>query len=203
MEPAPGKLARIATVAAVGATVGDFGQLWTANAGRPELGLLVPPDWLIVVSTLLGAVGIPFYALGYLERTRPMLPAAPRRAAVVMVMAFMFAALGGSVHAVTGLLIHTRTGGIASGLDPVQGILASGPIVLTLWALALVTFMVAAVAEATLPQTLAQRARGPLVLTIAITMAASLLPLPWCDIVGPAAFNIAHVIFFAALSRRA
>jgi hypothetical protein len=74
--------------------------------------------------------------------------------------------------------------------------------VVTLWALALLAFLVTAGLEAALPQPFRGRWRNPLLGTIVLTLAASLLPLPWRDIVGPAAFNIAHVVFFAGLARR-
>lgn len=198
----PATLARIATVCAVLATLGDFGQLWTGNSGRPELGLVPPPGWLIVPATLAGALGIPFYALGYVARAKQAGDGASRRATIVAWAGSAFAVLGGTVHAVTGVLVHSRVGQIASGLDPLAGILASGPIVLTLWALALAAFLVASTAELMLPQAPRERVASPLVLTILLSVASSLLPLPWRDIVQPAAVNIAHVLFFAILSRR-
>ncbi len=201
-SPSPVSLARLALVCAIAATLGDFGELWAANAGRPELGLAVPPDWLIVPATLAGAVGIPFYALGYRARACAVVAAAPRLARGLTMSAAVFAVLGGMVHLVTGVLIQAKAGGIAGGLDPLAGILASGPIVVTLWALALLAFTVTAGLEAALPQPIRERWRNPLAGTIVLTLAASLLPLPWRDIVGPAAFNIAHVVFFAGLVRR-
>lgn len=197
----PVSLARLALACSVAATLGDFGELWTANAGRPELELTAPPSWLIVPATLVGALGIPFYAFGYHARARCALDAAPRLARGLSASATVFAVLGGMVHLVTGVQIQAQAGGIASGLDPLRGILASGPIVVTLWALALLAFFVTAGLEAGLPQSPGERLRNPLVGTVLISLAASLLPLPWRDIVGPAAFNIAHVVFFAGLAR--
>jgi hypothetical protein len=198
----PATLVRIATVGAVMATLGDFGQLWTANSGRPELGLVPPPAWLIVPATLAGALGIPLYALGYVARARLAGAVASRRTAIVAWAGAAFAVIGGTVHAVTGVLVHSRVGQIASGLDPLAGILASGPIVLTLWALALAAFLVASTAELMLPQAPRERLASPLVLTLVLSAATSLLPLPWRDIVQPAVVNLAHVLFFATLLRR-
>lgn len=189
-------------LAAVVATLGDFGELWTVNAGRPELALSDPPPWLIVPSTLAGALGIPLYALGYFARARPLLLAAPRRARRLMAAGAVFAVLGAIVHAVTGVLIQARVGGIASGLDPLAGILASGPLVLTLWALATAAFVLASAVEASLPQGLGERAANPLLLVVGVTLAASALP-PWLrDIVSPAALNLAHIVFFASVMAR-
>lgn len=111
--------------------------------------------------------------------------------------------LGGTVHATTGLLIWSRAGQIADGLDPLQGILASGPIVVTLWGLATVAFIAAAACEATLPQSPAQRLANPLALTILATGVAVSLPLPWRDFLAPASVNIAHIVFFASVAARA
>lgn len=194
-------LARLALACAVGATLGDFGELWAANAGRPELHLTAPPGWLIVPATLAGALGIPCYAFGYRVRVLVAVGSTPRLARSLGAASVVFAVLGGMVHLVTGVLIQTRAGGIADGLDPLEGILASGPIVVTLWSLALLAFVVTAALEAGLPQPWQERMRNPLFLTVMLTLAAALLPLPWRDIVGPAAFNIAHVVFFAGLAR--
>jgi len=73
---------------------------------------------VIVVATLAGALGIPLYGLGYWARSRPVRAAAPRGAALVAAAGAVFAVLGGTTHAATGLLIATRVGGIADGLDP-------------------------------------------------------------------------------------
>ena len=189
--------ARIAVLGALAATAGDLGQLWVVNSGRAALHLAPPPQWLIVIATLAGAIGIPLYALGYQARARQARFLAPQRAAAVAAFGAAFGALGGSVHAVTGVLIWSRVGGIASELDPLQGILASGPIVLTLWALAGAAFLAAAACEAALPQPLRQRLANPLLLTLLLTGAAMLLPVPWRDLLAPASINIAHLVFFA------
>jgi hypothetical protein len=110
-----------------------------------------------------------------------------------------FAVLGGVVHAVTGVLIWAGVGAIASGLDPLQGILTSGPIVLSLWGLAGVALLGAAACEAALPQTPGRRLLNPVVLLVVLAVLARALPLPWCDLLGPASVNLAHVAFFASL----
>lgn len=187
---------RVALAGAVLATAGDLGQLWTGNALRPELGLPAPPPGLIVPATLAGAVGIPLYAAGYAARAWHRRAAAPARALAVAVAGAAFAALGGTVHAVTGLFIQLDAGRSTAGLDPLQGILAAGPIVVSLWALAAAVFLVAAAAELSLPQAWPARLANPLVLTLAIAGAAPLTGTPWQDFVAPASVNLAHLVFF-------
>ncbi len=198
-------LARGCLVAALGATiatVGDLGQLWVVNAGRPALRLPVPPDGLIVLATLAGTIGIPLYGIGYYVRAAGAQAVAPGRAAVLAVGGSVFAVLGGVVHGTTGVLVANDVAGIASGLDPLQGVLSSGPIVLTLWGLAAVALLVAALAEASVPQPHVERLFNPLLLTVAITGASGLMAPPWRDFIAPAAVNIAHLLFFGRLAVR-
>jgi hypothetical protein len=162
---------------AFAATLGDFGQLWCANAARPELQLPVPPASLIWIATLAGALGIPCHGLGYLARAGEACAVAPRRAAAVAGFGMAFGAIGGTVHATTDLLISLPAGEIATGLDPLEGILASGPIVLTLWALGAALLLVAGSCEAALPQPPARRLANPLVLTLLFTGIGVPLPL--------------------------
>jgi hypothetical protein len=203
METSGWLLKRGARVAAFGgllATTGDFGQLWVGNAARAELGLVAPPEGLIVPATLLGVLGLPLYALGYgacalVARERAS------AAALLAVSGAAFATLGASVHGVTGLLI--AHGIVPPGLDPFQGILASGPIALWLWALAGAALVCAGIAElCARPRLDARALANPLVLTVLIAVASPLLGSPLRDFVGPASVNLAHLAFFAALARR-
>ncbi|MBI5504508.1 MAG: hypothetical protein HY899_06880 [Deltaproteobacteria bacterium] len=189
----------VALIGALVATLGDLGQLWAVNAGRPALLLIAPPNGVVVVATLAGTLGIPLYAFGYYVRAHRARDRAPRCAAVVASAGTVLAVLGGTVHAVTGAAVLNDVGGIASGLDPLQGVLASGPIVVALWALAAVAFACAAIGELCLPQAPLARVFNPAVLTVVLTAAAPLAPSPWPDFVAPAALNIAHLIFFARL----
>jgi len=187
----------LAAGGAILATAGDCGQLWTVNAARPALGLPAPPPWLLVPATLAGALGIPLYGIGYFARARRARREAPVTAAVVMLAGATFAVLGGIVHAVTGVSISHDAGGIAAGLDPLQGILAAGPVVVSLWSLAGAAFVTAGGAELCLPQGWRSRLGNPLVLTILLAAAAPLTGSPWQDFLGPASVNIAHIAFFA------
>jgi hypothetical protein len=173
--------------------------LWVVNAGRPDLRLPVPPDGLIVLATLAGTIGIPLYGLGYYVRAAGAQAVAPGRAAVLAVGGTVFAVLGGVVH---GVLVANDVAGVASGLDPLQGVLSSGPIVLTLWGLAAVALLVTALAEASVPQPHVERLFNPLLLTVAITAASGLMAPPWRDLIAPAAVNIAHLLFFGRLAVR-
>jgi len=187
----------IAFGAAVLATVGDFGQLWVVNAGRPGLTLAAPPGFIIVPATLAGSLGIPIYGLGYYVRARQAFGRNPSHATWLALTGAGFGVLGGIVHAVTGISIATEIGDVTNGLNPMEGIMASGPIVVSLWALATTFFLAAGIAEVTLPQKHSDRLFNPLFLTLLFTLIASALSSPWNDFVGPAAVNIAHVFFFA------
>ena len=187
----------IAASGAVAATAGDLGQLWVVNAARPSLHLAAPPPSLIIFATLAGALGIPLYGIGYFVRAQRARRDAPRLAALVMIAGAAFAVLGAVVHTATGVLIAYEVGGITHDLDPLQGILASGPLVLTLWGLASAALIVAGTAEAALPQRHAARCFSPLLLTVAITLAAPLAGSPWRDFLAPASVNIAHFAFFS------
>jgi hypothetical protein len=111
----PVSLARLALVCSIAATLGDFGELWAANAGRPELQLAAPPDWMIVPATLAGALGIPCYVFGYRARVLATVGSAPRLARNLGAASVVFAVLGGMVHLVTGVLIQTKAGGSPAG----------------------------------------------------------------------------------------
>lgn len=191
--------AGVALGASLVASAADLGQLWAVNAGRPALGFPAPPAWVVVVATIAGAVAIPCYGLGYVTRARGGRGVAPRRAAAVAALGVAFGVLGGVVHAVTGVLVWAGVGGIASGLDPLQGILASGPIVLGLWGFAGLALLGAAACEATLPQAPWRRLLNPAVLLVLLAGLAHSLPLPWRDLLAPASPNLAHVGFFAAV----
>jgi len=189
----------IALCGALAATCGDFAQLWMVNAARPALALPVPPAWLVVPATLLGTLGIPLYAIGYYVRAHRARGRAPLAAACVALGGAAGAVLGGAVHAMTGVQIANNVGGIVGGLEPLAGLFAGGPVVVSLWSLCAASIVVAGIAEALLPQAAASRPFNPLVAIVGVSVLAALMPLPWSDIVGPASLNIAHVVFFARL----
>jgi hypothetical protein len=116
----------IALLAGTVATLAEFGQLWAVNAARPQMLVNAPPAWVIVAAALAGALAIPLYGLGYAASAWNAVAAPPRRIAVTAGGAII-GALGSTVHTSTGLLIAEKVGGIASGLDPMAGILTSWP----------------------------------------------------------------------------
>ena len=73
---------------------------------------------------------------------------------------------------------------------------------LTLWALGALLLVAAGASEASLPQPPLRRVANPLLLTLAFTAIGAALPLPWRDLVMPAALNLAHLAFFASLLGR-
>lgn len=191
----------VALLGALAALVGDVGQLWTVNAARPALGLAPPPEGTIVWATLLGAFGIPLYALGYRAAARAS--GARPGAGLAAAAGTVFAVIGGTVHATTGVLIAENARGIADDTDPLRGILEAGPIVLPLWGAAGAALVVAGVALFRATEGTGARLRNPLVLTVILGVAAQALPLPWRDFAGPASVNVAHVLWFAsAVPRR-
>lgn len=187
--------ARLALFGAIMTTLGDFAQLWVVNAGRPDLNLIPPPPGLIVWGTLAGALGIPLYGIGYCARAMQR----SKQSEILMISGMAFGILGGIVHASTGVLIAYNIGGIAGGLPPLQGVLQSGPIVLTLWIIAGLAFLAAGAAELRMAVYRHEYLFNPLILTLLITASAFLIALPWCDFIGPAAVNLSHLIFFSRM----
>lgn len=196
-----GNGASLAAAGAAMASIGDLGQLWIVNAARPMLQLPVPPSDLVVWATLLGAFGIPLYGLGYWARSRCASDAPRTVPTIVAVSGIAFGVWGGMVHVATGVQISNNAGDIVGGLDPMQGILRSGPLLLSLWGAAGLAFFVASACEFRLALRGLDWAFNPLVLTLVLTAVAQFLPLPWRDFVGPAAINFAHLAFFLRLTR--
>ncbi len=191
----------VAAVGAALASVGDLGQLWVVNAARPLLQLASPPSEIAIWATLLGALGLPLYGVGYWARTRRAPAAARMIAAIVAASGIAFGVWGGMVHVATGVQIANNVGGITSGLDPMQGILQSGPLLLSLWGAAGLALVIAGAGELRLAASRRDWAFNPLVLTFTLTAGAQLLPASWRDFIAPAAVNLAHLAFFVRLTR--
>lgn len=190
----------LAVLGAAMASVGDVGQLWVVNAARPELQLAPLPPAAIVWATLLGTFGIPLYGLGYCARALRAPDSAGRF--VLTAAGAAFGALGGAVHATTGALVAANVNGMAGGLAPLQGVLHSGAVSMSLWAAAGVAFLVASATALRLATSWKERALNPLVLTLLLSGAAPFLDPPLPDFVGPAAVNLAHLLFFLSLKRK-
>ncbi len=109
----------IALIAAVLASIGDFGLLYVSQqAGDPKLGWPPPPPGTLALSQWLGAFSIPLYAVGYVTLSKGLVGHART---IVFWFGIYTSALGGVVHGLTGLSIQS---------DVVEGRPLSGPFAL-------------------------------------------------------------------------
>lgn len=191
---------RIATAAAVVATLGDLLMLYVANAGRAELALPPPPALLLPVGAALGVVAIPLYALGYIAVSNAIGAVSRRGARVVLACGIGAASIGACIHAGTALAIRGATG----SAPPVEAVAASGPALLIGWGLASLLVLVASVvvfrAGAAGSRALPRRVvwLNPAAVTLLLG-AAGLGSEIGRSFLVPAAPNLAHVVFFASL----
>lgn len=156
---------------------------------------------LLLIGTLLGVVGISLYQFGYRARAEGMKQSRPRAAAWLTLGGSMFAATGAAVHGATGLTIALN-GQNMLNLNPYEGILQSGALLLSLWATGALFFFLAASADLLICSNWRQRLKNPLFVTLVVIAFSLLLPPAWANLIGPASINIAHLIFFAESSRR-
>src|SRR6186997_2609559 len=75
---------KVATLAAVCASLGDLALLYVANARRPELALPPPPDGLLLAGFYLGVLALPLYGLGYWRVASGLHDAADARRVVAL-----------------------------------------------------------------------------------------------------------------------
>ena len=194
------RLATLGGVAALAASAGDLALLYVANARRPELALPEPPDALLWVGAALGVLGIPLYAFGYRAASRLVLARSRAGASLVFAAGATLAGLGAVIHGLTALEIHASLAAGTPSPSPLEGVAASGPLLLGLWALAALGTALASLMFAWL-QRGALALLSPLCVTIALALAA--LPTEALrSFLAPAAPNLAHVVFFAACARR-
>jgi len=119
-SPSPNALG-LALIAAVLASVGDFGMLYAGQqAGNPALGWPAPPPFTLALGQWLGAFMIPLFGVGYASLAQGL---AGRARPIVYWLGIYTSALGGVIHAVTGLaILHTpiEAGGNAGAfaIDP-------------------------------------------------------------------------------------
>ncbi|HYC54243.1 MAG TPA: DUF6796 family protein [Candidatus Binatia bacterium] len=202
-EPRPFVL-RIAALAALAASLGDLLLLLAANAMRPELSVPAPPAVLLLVGALLGAVAIPFYALGYAGIAAHV--TAPATAWTIRAAGFAGAIVGAVVHLRTAMLIHTGRGSAQPAASPLQEIFAD-PVLVWLWAAATASMVTASMAFTLAVMRgqigLDSRARllNPVVLTLALSLAGSMSTYGQAFLV-PMSPNVAHWLWFDVMSRR-
>lgn len=198
---------RVAIAAAVAASAGDLLLLLAANAGRPEAGALpAPSEGLLVLGHYLGALAIPLYALGYRQVARGLAPGSPRIARWVFGLGAYAAALGGTVHGLTALLISTERRAGAPPTDPLAFVAHAGPFLLPLSTLALAALLTGSILYAVavlrggtaFPAWMA--AANPALLVALVSLLAWPSPLLRAFVV-PAAPNLVHVIFFGLVAR--
>jgi hypothetical protein len=211
VDAAPGTRALLvlAAAAALVASAGDLALLWVANAGNAPIAetLPAPPSGALAAGHLAGVLAIPLYAARYTAAARLVAHGDARAARWVVALGFYGSAVGAAVHGVTGVWIRGALGRGAPGGDPLAEVLAAGPFLVPLWAVVGLATTLGSVVFAT------SVARGrtalapafalatPLALTLGLVLAGA--PTAWGRaFLVPAAPNLAHVVFFAALAAR-
>ncbi|MBW2244905.1 MAG: hypothetical protein JRH01_23230 [Deltaproteobacteria bacterium] len=185
-------LAIVAALAAVAASLGDLMLLTAADA---------PPAGLIV-GHYLGVLGIPLYALGYSAVARLLAPSHSAAARVVFGTGLFAAAIGGTVHGVTAVIIRFAADAQPGSADSLQ---PAGAFLLPLWVLLGIATVLAsgfyarAVASGAtaLPRWMA--VANPLMLVLSIALIGSVAG-PAQRVLVLAAPNLAHVMFFALVA---
>jgi hypothetical protein len=192
----------IACLAAVAASTGDLLLLWVAAATRPGLGLPTAPAGALVVGHFAGVLAIPFYGLGWAALARPLAASQPRAAGIVHSTGFYAAALGATIHGITGAALAAERGMAGVTIDPLLLVDRWGTLLLPLWGLATALVVVASWlwaraawrGEAGVPRWAAWT--NPAAGTLVLAAVATATPLTQALLL-PAAPNLAHVVFFA------
>lgn len=195
----------IGLAAALAGTLGDILLLATSNAGRPGFEWLpAASETVLVVGTYLGIVAIPCYGLGYRTVAARFTPSYARWIAA---LGMAGGVLGGTIHGLTGLVIHVERTSGAAGVDPITVVARYGAYLFPLWTvvgglllLGSIVFAAGVLAgRASLPRWTALA--GPAPLTVALAVVGSWSMVGRAFLV-PAAPNLAHVVFFALAERR-
>jgi len=178
----------IATLAAVAASCGDLLLLWVAAGG--ERG------WLII-GNYLGVLFIPLYALGYRVVSELL-----NVRAIFWIGAYA-SAIGAAIHGVTAVTILSAASTNASA-GPFASLVPILPYLIPLWVLVAALSIVGSLlqvravrADARLPRWFAWV--NPLALTVAIAGIGAAFD-SLAQYVVPAAPNLAHVFYFAAVA---
>lgn len=197
--------ARLAGIAAVFATAGDFLLLYIGNSQRAELALPQISEGWLWLGGMLGVLAIPFYALGYRAVSEWIAPLSRRAAQALFVSGVIGSLLGASIHALTAAYIGASLHRGIVNEDPLNAVLQSGPLLASLWGLAAILVVFASLlfvwyiasGRTTAPRALALA--NPAFLTLALGIAGS--PSIFLRaFLTPAAPNLAHVIFFVLCS---
>jgi hypothetical protein len=195
----------VGLVAALAASIGDFGELYVGNAMRPELHLTQPNAAVLWLAGLLGVLGLPLYGVGYQAVARSFAGRAPNLALVTSIAGIATGVLGAVVHGYTAWLINVQAHAGTAGGDPAQAILAAPPLLLWLWTLVALGLAIASAAFVAghgrrfgfgHPLTLL----NPFVLTVLLVIAGR-FGIWGQAFLQPAAPNLAHVLFFALCLR--
>lgn len=202
----PARQARVAAVAAVIASASDLLLLYVANAQRSEFGLPEAGRAWLWLGGAIGAVAIPFYALGYRAAAGLVAAASVRAARWLFLAGAAGAALGSVIHGLTAAQTRTQLAASTPAGDPLASLVSGGPLLLTLWSLA--ALLVGAASAlffwfVSRGGTVAPRAASlsnPGLLTVVLA-AAGLPHLLLRSFLTPAAPNIAHLLFFGVCYR--
>jgi hypothetical protein len=196
---------KIATLAAVSASLGDLALLYVANARRPELALPPPPVGMLLAGFYLGVLALPLYGLGYWRAASGLRD--PAEARHVFVLGALGGALGAVVHGVTAHVIRVEELMRAPGADPLAVVAQHGAFLLPLWCVLAVMTVAGSTIYA--KAVLAGRSAyprwmaflNPALLLVVTSLVA--LPSLWLRaFLLPAAANLVHVAFFATVGPR-
>ena len=196
---------RMALFAALLASIGDVSMLYVANARRPQLALPAPPTATLWIGAALGVVAIPLYAFGYRAAASMIAPANQRAARIVSWCGTVGSCVGALIHRYTGVVIDRALRYGEAPRDPLAAV-AAAPALVALWIVAGGLVVVASLQFARAarrhPEVSVRRLAwlNPVVVTVLIALAGTATPSMQAFVV-PAAPNLAHVVFFAALAR--
>ena len=189
----------LATIAAALATAGDFTLL--AHGAARGLGDRIIDSPSLVAGHLLGVLCIPFYGAGFWLAARSV-SGAGSWSRWIFPIGLYAGAVGAAIHGVTAVLIETNITGAGGGSPwAVPHVLYLAPlwaVVFAAMAAASGLFAIAVIrGETGLPGWTALVTPAPLVVVIAF--AATPFPAA-AAFLAPAAPNLAHLMFFAALT---
>ena len=191
----------IAGAAAMIASVCDLMMLSVVLVPPAELWLA--PDLMLGTSGVLGTLAIPFYAIGYGALARSLDPVASGLRRTIRISGTIVGAVGGLIHAMTAVFIYQEQS--SGGVWAVEDALRSGPLLPSLWAVAMMAAVVATAAIA-FAKFSGRASLRPIVSVLNPVVVTALMIVGvlgagserLAAFVVPAAPNLAHVVFFMA-----